>query len=196
MAQIRLHGYTDPLSLKAGQRIQAYVSLEGAQEVKAQLVRLIHGDEHPEGPGFVEELQESSINRAWPAQRQYVQQGAWLNVDDPQGRLALAAGALTLHAFVFPTLPGAGRQVILGRWDLTAQRGLALGINPSGHLELAGQTRRRVSGQHRRAQRPVAPPGPATAKTGGHRLCQRRHGPVRALQAHGRLLAQKRVLDF
>ena len=136
MAQIRLHGYTDPLSLKAGQRIQAYVSLEGAQEVKAQLVRLIHGDEHPEGPGFVEELQESSINRAWPAQRQYVQQGAWLNVDDPQGRLALAAGALTLHAFVFPTLPGAGRQVILGRWDLTAQRGLALGINPSGHLEL------------------------------------------------------------
>eukprot|EP01036_Dinobryon_divergens_P042279 gene42280-56166_t len=67
----------------------------------------------------------------WPGLR-----AAVINVDDPQGHLALAAGALTLHAFVFPTLPGAGRQVILGRWDLTARRGLALGINPSGHLEL------------------------------------------------------------
>jgi N,N-dimethylformamidase len=136
MAQIRLHGYTDPLSLKAGQRIQAHVSLEGAQEVKAQLVRLIHGDEHPEGPGFVEQLQDAACNRAWPAGRQYVQQGAWLEVDDAQQRLALAGGAVTLHAFVFPTLPGAGRQVILGCWDVTAQLGLALGINASGHLEL------------------------------------------------------------
>ena len=132
MAQIRLHGYTDPLSLKAGQRIQAFVSLEGAPEVHAQSVRLIHGDEHPEGPGFVEELQDSSINGAWPAQRQYVQQGAWLEVDDAQQRLALAGGPVTLHAFVFPTLPGAGRQVILGRWDVTAQRGLALGIRMCG----------------------------------------------------------------
>lgn len=136
MAQIRLHGYTDPLSLKAGQRIQAFVSLEGASQIQAQVVRLIHGDENPEGPGFVEERVEASVNQAWPAQRQFIQSGNLLTVNDPQDRLRVAQGPITLHGFIYPTLPSAGRQVILGRWDVTAQRGMALGVNASGHLEL------------------------------------------------------------
>ena len=136
MAQIRLHGYTDPLSLKAGQRVRAHISLEGADQVQAQLVRLIHGDENPEGPGFIEQAVQADINRSWPAQRQYVQAGNVLTVDDPLSQLALDQGPITLHGFVCPTLPQAGRQVILGRWDLSARRGMALGINASGHLEL------------------------------------------------------------
>lgn len=134
MAQIRLHGYTDPWSVRAGERIQAFVSVEGASGFDARLVRLIHGDENPEGPGFVEQQVPSAIDRHWPGQRQYVQQGNLLTVADTEGRLHLADRAVTLHAFVLPTLPEAGRQVILGRWDVSAQCGVALGLNAQGRL--------------------------------------------------------------
>jgi len=135
MAQIRLFGYTDRLNVKAGQRLTAHISAEGTTQVQAQLVRLVHGDANPEGPGYIERELDSPINRSWPVQRQYTQQGNYLTVADADQRLALVGGPVTLYGFIWPGLPGAGRQVLLGRWDLTAQRGLALGINPQGQLE-------------------------------------------------------------
>lgn len=135
MAQTRIHGYTDRLNAKAGQTLTAHISAEGTTEVQAQLVRLIHGDQHPDGPGFIEREVESPVNRSWPVQRRYTQQGNFLTVADPQDRLDLSQGSFTLHAFVFATLPQAGRQVVAGRWDLSAQRGAALGLNAQGQLE-------------------------------------------------------------
>src|SRR5260370_3717295 len=55
-------------------------------------------------------------------------------IADPHGKLA-PTGPLTLHAYIYPTLPEAGRQVLLGRWSVDATSGLALGINASGRLE-------------------------------------------------------------
>lgn len=134
MAQIRIHGYTNELTVKTGQSVSAHISAEGITEVRAQLVRLIHGDENPEGPGFIEREIDSHINRAWPVDRQYVQAGNFLRVDDTQGRLA-APGSFSLHAFAYATLPTAGRQVILGNWDVQRQAGYALGLNGQGQLE-------------------------------------------------------------
>ena len=135
MAHIRIHGYTDRLNPKAGERITAYVSAEGTAQVRAHLVRLIHGDENPEGPGFIEREVDSAVNREWPVQRQYTQQGNYLTVADAGDKLALAGGPFTLYGFIYPTLPRAGRQVLLGRWDVNAQRGAALGLNAQGRLE-------------------------------------------------------------
>ena len=97
-------------------------STDGASSVRAQLVRLIHGDEHPDGPGFIERPVASSIDREWPVRKQYIQKGNFLRVADPQGRLA-PTGPFTLHAYIFPTLPEAGRQVLLGRWSVDATSG-------------------------------------------------------------------------
>ncbi len=135
MAQIRIHGYCDRLNPKAGETLKIHVSAEGASEVDAQLVRLVHGDENPLGPGFIEREVDSPVNRRWPVQRQYTQQGNFLTVADPGNRLDLSQGAFTLYAFVWPTLLNAGRQVLLGRWDLSAQRGAALGLDAQGRLE-------------------------------------------------------------
>jgi N,N-dimethylformamidase len=55
-------------------------------------------------------------------------------VADPQGKLA-PSGPLTLHAYIYPTLPDAGRQVLLGRWSVDGTSGFALGINQTGRLE-------------------------------------------------------------
>ncbi|MGH8428851.1 MAG: LamG domain-containing protein, partial [Solimonas sp.] len=113
MARIRISAYTDKLSVKAGDTLNVMASAEGTESVQAALVRLVHGDQHPDGPGFIEKKIASAIERDWPARKQYIQKGNFLRVADPQGRLA-ATGAFTLHAYIFPTLPTDGRQAILG----------------------------------------------------------------------------------
>ena len=55
MTDIRLFGYSDPLSAKAGEPIDFMISAEGTNTANAEISRLIHGDYNKEGPGFVEE---------------------------------------------------------------------------------------------------------------------------------------------
>jgi len=134
MANIRISAYTDQLSVKAGDTLNVMASADATETVRAQLVRLIHGDEHPDGPGFVEQIVASPIDRDWPVRKQYIQKGNFLRVADPSGKLA-PTGAFTLHAYIFPTTPDAGRQMLLGRWSVDGTAGYGLGINPSGRLE-------------------------------------------------------------
>ncbi len=134
MANIRISAYTDKLSVKAGDTLNVMASAEATGTLRAQLVRLIHGDAHPDGPGFIEQPVASAIDREWPARKQYIQKGNFLRVADTAGKLA-PPGAFTLHAYIFPTLPDAGRQVLLGRWSVDGISGFALGVNPAGRLE-------------------------------------------------------------
>ena len=55
MAEIKIFGYTDKLSVKQGEKIDFHVSADGTKTAKAQLVKLIHGDEHPDGPGYIDQ---------------------------------------------------------------------------------------------------------------------------------------------
>lgn len=134
MAKIRISAYTDRLCVKPGETIQVMASADGAARATAQLVRLIHGDAHPDGPGFIEQAIPSAIDGDVAVRKQYIQKGNFLTVADPSGRLA-PSGAFTLHAYIWPATPDAGRQVLLGRWTVEGAAGFALGINPTGRLE-------------------------------------------------------------
>ena len=134
MANIRIFAYTDRLSVRPGDTLTVMASADATDTVHAELVRLIHGDEHPDGPGCIEQSIASPINRDWPVHKQYVQKGNFLRVADPEDKLTVT-GPVTLHAFILPTLPEAGRQMLLGRWSVDGISGFGLGINPSGHLE-------------------------------------------------------------
>lgn len=134
MTDIRLFGYCDPLAARAGEPIDFMVSAEGTKEVKAEIVRLVHGDFNPEGPGFIEESVATDIPATLTVKRQYTQNGSFSRVDDADGRLA-PDGPFTVHAFVWPSAPGGARQTILGRWSVNESKGYALGINPEGKLE-------------------------------------------------------------
>ena len=134
MAKIRISAYTDKLTVKPGDTLSVMVSADATPTVRAELVRLIHGDETPGGPGFIEQKVASPIERDWPVGKQYIQKGNFVRVADKQGKLA-SPGAITLHAYICPTLPASGRQVIMGRWSVDSTTGYALGINPSGRLE-------------------------------------------------------------
>jgi N,N-dimethylformamidase len=135
MAQQKIFGYANRISVRPGDEISFHVNCDGAGEADAQLVRLIHGDTHEEGPGHVEVEVESPVNGRWAVKKQFTQLGSFLKVIDPENKLAVS-GSFSLAAFIWPTLPQRGsRQTILGRWDTLRNTGYALGINPAGYLE-------------------------------------------------------------
>ncbi|MDQ0332973.1 N,N-dimethylformamidase [Mesorhizobium sp. YL-MeA3-2017] len=135
MAQVKLFGYTNKISVKPGETIDFHVNADGTTTAEAQLVRLIHGDEHPSGPGFKEEEVTCDDNGEWSVKKQYTQLGSFLAVEDPQNKLALE-GSITIHGFIYPGLPQVGlRQCLIGRWDNDKNFGYCLGINQRGHLE-------------------------------------------------------------
>ncbi len=110
------------------------VSAEGTNEVKSEIVRLVHGDFNPQGPGFIEEPVATDVPPSLIVKRQYTQNGSFGRVDDPEHKLALE-GPLTIHAFIWPSMPHVTRQTVLGRWSVNDSTGYALGINPEGKLE-------------------------------------------------------------
>ncbi|MBR1165108.1 N,N-dimethylformamidase beta subunit family domain-containing protein [Bradyrhizobium elkanii] len=135
MAQVKLFGYSDKISVKPGEVIQFYVNADGTEIAEAQLVRLIHGDQHPAGPGHVEQEIECPVNGHWRVEKQYTQVGSFLEAADTERRLALE-GSFTVFAFVHPLWPQVGvRQCLLGRWDNDKNCGFGLGIKQNGLLE-------------------------------------------------------------
>jgi N,N-dimethylformamidase len=135
MAEQKLFGYADKISVKQGETITFHVNADGADLAEAQLVRLIHGDNHKSGPGFVEQEIAHPVNGSWAVKKQFTQLGNFLTVEDPGQHLKMD-GSLTMFAYIWPTMPRKGmRQTILGRWDTLTNEGFALGINPQGHLE-------------------------------------------------------------
>lgn len=50
MAQQKIFGYADRLSVRPGEEIAFHVNADGTNEATAQLVRLIHGDSHLTAP--------------------------------------------------------------------------------------------------------------------------------------------------
>ena len=162
MAEIHLAGYCDRFSARPGERLDIMVSAEGADQVELQLVRLIHGDENPEGPGFVEREIDAPVNGTHAVAKQHIQLGSFVRVADPAERLA-PSGPVTLWAYIWPRTPADGRQGILTRWQSADGSGYALGISEDGALEFrvgdgAGQ-HGRASRRHPAHRAPVVPGG-------------------------------------
>ncbi len=133
MATISLTGYTDQVSVRPGETVDIKISAENVDTAEIQIVRLLHGDEHPDGPGFIEEVIATPIGGSHAVKKQFVDIGNAVVVDDADGRLA-GTGAFTLASLIFPTTPQKGRQVILGRFALDETAGYALGIDREGRL--------------------------------------------------------------
>ena len=66
-----LIGYSDKFSVTPEERLAFKVSTD-LPEYENTIVRLIHGDENPAGPGFKEEVVPTPVNGAYPGRRQAV----------------------------------------------------------------------------------------------------------------------------
>ena len=131
---MNLVGYTDRLSAAPGDTVRFMVSSEHPR-FRADLVRLIHGDESPAGPGYKEREVPSAINGEYPGRSKPIHSGSYVHVPSHPELEALAS--FTVTAWVFPTTPTAGLQGLVSRWtDDPAPQGFALVIGPNGDLGL------------------------------------------------------------
>jgi N,N-dimethylformamidase len=133
MPTTHIHGYSDHISVKAGDRVKFMVSVEGAESYHAEIVRLINGDANPKGPGPKEEAIATNVTGEYPGRYQPIHAGSHILVDDP-GALLNLNDAISLHAFVMPTTPTKGVQGIVTRCDRKRGSGWALTIDDSGRL--------------------------------------------------------------
>ncbi|MGA0209926.1 MAG: LamG-like jellyroll fold domain-containing protein, partial [Candidatus Nanopelagicales bacterium] len=133
MATVAITGYTDKISVAPGEEISFKLSVDNAPSAQVDIVRLIHGDEHPDGPGFIEEVVPATCSGEHAVKKQFVDVGNAVVFVDPAGKLDLT-GPFTLWSFINPTTPDKGRQVVMGKFALHETAGYALGIDAHGRL--------------------------------------------------------------
>ena len=146
--EVKIVGYADRISVRPGERLRFMVSCQ-LPEYQADMVRLIHGDQNPQGPGFKEELVNTPANGRYPGREQPLKLGSYIAVGDSP--LLRPKGGFTLQCWVYPTTPGKGVQGILSRWSGGEESGYSLFVDAEGRLAfwVGGESGavRRVTGE-------------------------------------------------
>ena len=162
-------GYADRLRVQPGETIRFMVSSE-VPRYRADIVRLIHGDANPSGPGIKETVVDTPANGEYAGRRQELPLGSYAFVPDhPSLRLT---GSFSFTAWIAPTSQrGAtpdsfvGIEGVLTKWA-GARGGYGIFIDEEGRLAL--WIRRRL-GQDREARRPPAAPAVGAGDSGHER---------------------------
>ena len=103
-----LCGYTDKISVRGGDDLDLMVSTDRAN-FTVDVVRLLHGDPNPEGPGYQEEKMDWVARGPYPAFVQELHLGSYGSLPPPRERL----GDFTFACWICPTSPTPRKQVIL-----------------------------------------------------------------------------------
>lgn len=142
-----LLGYSDKVSVSPGDEIRFMVNCEDrSASFKAEMCRLICGDNSPDGPGFKATPVQSAVNKSYPARHQAIDPGSYVLI--PASSALNSLRSFTVQAKIWPTTPGRGRQTIIGRWSEPDGRGFALEIAEDSAISLLlgdGQRIERVS---------------------------------------------------
>jgi N,N-dimethylformamidase len=127
-------GYADRISAAAGERIDFMVSCDGIAQYRSDLVRLVCADLHPQGRGLIEKAVASEVSGERTGREQPIHVGSYATLDDPTALVGLES--FSLQAWVWPTAPARGEQVIMGCWSGAHERGYALVLDPRGAISL------------------------------------------------------------
>ncbi|MBV9522357.1 MAG: LamG domain-containing protein, partial [Alphaproteobacteria bacterium] len=129
-----LMGYADRVSLAPGEGVAFKVSCAGAATYRAEIRRVLSPEAGPTAPPFRTERVETPVSREYDAREQPLRCGSWAMV--PPHPLIAALESFSIQAFIWPTLPGRGRQAILGTWSEVLGTGFGLQLGESGEVEL------------------------------------------------------------
>jgi N,N-dimethylformamidase len=137
-AWMRITAYGDKWSVQQGDTIRVFVNCDGPSAYNAQLVKLIHGDTNPSGPGFKEIPIDAPFNGRHDGHRQVAYSGSHVVVAD---RRPLRVESFSLQCWIWPTMPikpegywKPGAQGLITKWS--DNRGYGLFLNEDGALEL------------------------------------------------------------
>src|ERR1700722_13236778 len=124
---LRILGYCDRPSVRPGETLSFFVSCAEELDIfQADIVKLVHGDLDPKGPGYKEEVVKTPINGEYRARTQLLHPGSHALVPD-HAALALTGG-FSIQALIWPTTPGNGPQGIVTKWLQDQQAGYGLFI--------------------------------------------------------------------
>ena len=127
-------GYCDKLSVRAGEKLSFHVSSH-QPKYTAAVVRLIHGDENPAGPGFKAETIGPAVDGALNGEWRDIPMGSFMEVSDSG---SIGHGETTFAAWVYPTLLNGATQTIAARRSPDGSVGWRLMLDGDGHLALDG----------------------------------------------------------
>jgi N,N-dimethylformamidase len=122
-------GYSDRWSVQPGETVRFMVSA-AAPRYRASIVRLIHGDTNPAGPGYKDRPVPAEIEGEYDGRLQAYHPGSFAVAPSAAG-LQPGAG-LTLATWLNPTTPGGRPQAILAKWDASREAGYALILDEAG----------------------------------------------------------------
>ena len=126
-----LTGYSDRLSVRPAEVVRFMISTD-AEQYRADIVRLIHGDPNANGPGFKETVIEAPVNGTYAGQKQDLHPGSYVLVPDLP--LLQFAESFTLSAWVYPTALRVSRQCIVSKWSQKDNSGFELFLDETGVL--------------------------------------------------------------
>ena len=137
MTFMKLTGYADKFSVHPGDTIKFYVNCDGPAEYDAEIVKMIHADTNPRGPGYIEEKISANCNKAYKGAKQEIYSGSYGYVDDKK---QFQLESVTLQCWIWPTAPKThpkywkhGAQGLVTKWS--DGKGYGLFINEEGHVE-------------------------------------------------------------
>ena len=128
-----LIGYASCLSARAGDEVAFMVSTD-LSEYDVSLVRLRHGDENADGPGFRETELPGVLDRTCPGRKQAAVAGSFAVVEAASTLVTLSS--FSVQAWIFPTTP----QRPLQQGILAVEGAFALTVEPGGVLALSVAT--------------------------------------------------------
>jgi N,N-dimethylformamidase len=131
---MKIIGYADRFSVQPGETIRFMVSAQDIKTYRADIVRLIHGDTNPAGPGYKEEEIATPISGSYRGRHQPVRAGSYLTV--PRCPQLDNLKSFTVAAMIWPTTPRKGRQALVTHWHAAPQKGWALVIDEDGSIAL------------------------------------------------------------
>ena len=128
---IFITGYSDRLSACAGESIAFKVSSQSSSPYRATLVRVVHADPNPAGPGFRVEYLSDVFTTERPSIAQPLHRGSYGRVT----RLPLVgmADGLSVSVRIMPTAPSRGEQCVMSHGD-PRSGGWRLAIDSEGVL--------------------------------------------------------------
>ncbi|MFI7067661.1 N,N-dimethylformamidase beta subunit family domain-containing protein [Kribbella sp. NPDC050124] len=144
-----ISGYADRMSVRPGESVRIMVSTK-ASSFSSKIVRVSHGDADPIGPGIVEQVVDTPVNRTYQGMDQRLPLGSYVAV--PDDRRLRPSGSFSITAWIAPTtIPGSPfnrtalrrtpvgtprLQGLVTKWSESERRGYGLFIDEQGSLAL------------------------------------------------------------
>ena len=141
---------------------------------RAQLVRLFHGDEHPDGPGLQGARDRSTDQPRVAGAGKYIQKGNCSGLPIRRANSRRPDRSRCTPTFL-PTLPQAGRQMLLGRWSVRRHQRFCPWHQSNGPARILG---RRRHGDRRGGGRGEAAPAHLVLRRRELRPGQRHQPPL------------------